>query len=293
MDILVDGNWLEEHLDDKDVVVVDCGVRFQPPLSLTSGHGDWSTSHIPGSVFVDHFELVDAPSEVPFAAPRPVQLARALEAVGISDDSRVVIYDRSDGSWAARLWWMIRSVGHADVALLDGGWTAWTRARRLVTSQPSLVSPGHVTVRAPLARFVGKAEVVAAMGDGATAIVSALPAKAHERGDYGRPGRIPGSRCVPSETLVDPETNQLAPVEDIRRRFNAELAADSVITYCGGGVAASLAAFALTRVGQPHVCVYDGSLLEWCAYPALPLEPMERRSPPPSTRRNGHLRPEK
>src|SRR5206468_7125702 len=111
----------------------------------------------------------------------------------------------------------------------------------------------HLTVRPPLTRFVGKSHVVAAMRDSDTAIVSALPAEAHQRGDYGRPGRIPGSRCVPPQTLVDPETNRLAPIEDIRKRFDAELASGSVVTYCGGGVAASLAAFALTRAGHPDV----------------------------------------
>jgi thiosulfate/3-mercaptopyruvate sulfurtransferase len=272
MDILVDCDWLEERLDDKDIVVVDCGVRFEPPLSVTSGHAAWSTSHIPGSVFVDHFGLADAASAVPFAAPAPSQLAGALQAAGITDDTRVVLHDRSDGSWAARLWWMIRTVGHAEVALLDGGWTAWTRARRPVTSEPTVVAPGLPTVRPPLARFVGKSEMVAAISDSDAAVVSALPAEAHKRGDYGRRGHIPGSRSVPSQTLVDPETNRLVSVEDIRRRFGAEYAAASVITYCGGGVAASLAAFALTRAGHAHVRVYDGSLIEWCADPNLPLE---------------------
>jgi thiosulfate/3-mercaptopyruvate sulfurtransferase len=119
---------------------------------------------------------------------------------------------------------------------------------------------------------VGKSGVVAAMRDTDTAIVSALPVEGHQRGDYGRPGRIPGSRCVPSQTLVDPATNRLVPVEDIRRRFEQELASGTVVTYCGGGVAASFAAFALLQAGHPDVCVYDGSLIEWCADPDLPLE---------------------
>jgi hypothetical protein len=133
MDVLVDCDWLEERLDDEDLVVVDCGVRFEPPVSVTSGRADWSASCIRGSVFLDHFELADSASAVPLAAPAPAQLARALEAVGIRDDTRVVVHDRSDGTWAARLWWMIRTVGHAEVA----------RSRTVGSIRSSTVAPAR------------------------------------------------------------------------------------------------------------------------------------------------------
>lgn len=272
MDNLVDCDWLEAHLDDNDLVVIDCGVRFQPPASATSGRADWSASHIPGSVFLDHFKLVNQETAVPLAAPRPEQLAKALGEVGVGNETSVVVHDRSDGIWAARLWWMIRAVGHSKVALLDGGWTAWTSSDKPTSSEPTPVIPAPLSVNRPLARFVDKSDVLAAIAEDDIAIVSALPPEVHERGDYGRPGRIPGSRCVPYTTLVDRDTNRLASVDDIRRQFDREFEASAVVTYCGGGVAASLAAFALTRAGHPDVAVYDGSMLEWCADPALPLE---------------------
>ena len=122
-----------------------------------------------------------------------------------------------------------------------------------------------------------QAEVLAATGDDATCILNSLSEEQH-RGDgdspYGRPGRIATSVNVPANSLVDPETNAFLPLEELRAKFAAVGAdrADRVITYCGGGIAASNDAFALSLLGYDNVAIYDASLSEWAADESLPME---------------------
>jgi thiosulfate/3-mercaptopyruvate sulfurtransferase len=123
---------------------------------------------------------------------------------------------------------------------------------------------------------VGKAEVRAALGDPGTTLVNALTPEQHEgRGGvtYGRPGRIPGSRCVASRALTDPVTHAYLPLDRLRAAFAETGPLDRrVVTYCGAGVAASSDALVLTLLGVRDVAVYDGSLEEWARDPAMPME---------------------
>jgi thiosulfate/3-mercaptopyruvate sulfurtransferase len=119
-------------------------------------------------------------------------------------------------------------------------------------------------------------DVLRAIEGGGSCVVNALSEEQH-RGEttsaYGRSGHIPTSVNVPSGSLVDPSTNAYLPLEQLRARFEAVGAtSEPVITYCGGGIAASNDAFVLTLLGVDRVAVYDGSLSEWAADPALPLE---------------------
>jgi thiosulfate/3-mercaptopyruvate sulfurtransferase len=121
--------------------------------------------------------------------------------------------------------------------------------------------------------MAAKEDVLAAIDDGATCIVNALSAAQH-RGEvdtYARRGHIPGALNVPAGELVDPVTGRYLPPDELRERFADVLAKPRVVTYCGGGIAATSDAFALTLLGHRDVAVYDGSLTEWAADPALPL----------------------
>lgn len=268
---LVTTGWLAGNVEDPSVKVVDCSVCFHPPLGAASGRPDFEASHIPGAVFADHFALADVSSTIPLMMPPPAVLADVLGLIGVGDGMAVVVYDRTDGMWAARLWWMMCSIG-VDAAVLDGGLRAWIAEGRPVTNEPTPVAAAVLTPRPRDGMFVDADAVSAAIDTDGTAIVSALDPTVHDEGVYGRPGRIPTSRCLPSSSLLDPETGKLVDVETIRQRFDQELQSSKVITYCGGGVAASLAALALHVAGHDDVAVYDGSLFEWCADPARPLE---------------------
>jgi thiosulfate/3-mercaptopyruvate sulfurtransferase len=124
--------------------------------------------------------------------------------------------------------------------------------------------------------MVGKEEVLQAIGDNAVCTINALLPEQHAGAggnSYGRPGRIKGSVNLPAAHLIDPQTNQFLPSAELRRRFDALGAFDKrVITYCGGGIAASADALVLVMLGHPEVKLYDASLGEWAADPNLPME---------------------
>ena len=122
--------------------------------------------------------------------------------------------------------------------------------------------------------MVGKEEVLASIDDAAICIVSALGRRQHrgERNEYGRRGHIPGASNVTAWEILDRETQRYRPIQELRELFAPMLKARRVITYCGGGVAASSDAFVLHLLGHQDVAVYDGGLIEWCADRSLPLE---------------------
>jgi len=126
MDALVSVEWLSQHLDDPDLVVVDCTVMVeadeQGGLRMVNGRANYESGHIPTAAFADLMgNLSDADSPLEFAMPPPEQFVAAMSALGVSDESRVVLYDAQYSAWAARVWWMLRWIGFDRVALLDGG----------------------------------------------------------------------------------------------------------------------------------------------------------------------------
>jgi thiosulfate/3-mercaptopyruvate sulfurtransferase len=284
VDALVSTGWLAEHLEDDDLVVVDATVDIDATSgTVVSGRARWERGHIPGAVFADLLtDLSDPDAPTPLMMPAPERAARALGGLGIGDDSRVVVYDARESMWAARVWWMLQGLGHPEAAVLDGGWTAWEAEGRPVSTEAPPPRPATFSPRPRPGFFVGKEDVRAATEDGRTTIVDALTPKEYrgEAAFYGRPGHIPGAVNVPARSLVDRETQRFRPVEELRELFGPALDAESVITYCGGGVAASSDAFALRLLGQERVAVYDGSMMEWAADPELPLVTGDESSPP-------------
>ena len=234
--------------------------------------------HIPGAGFADlHEELSDRHSSLRFTMPPAAQFADAMSRHGVGDGVRVILYDRFVNMWAARVWWMLRAFGFDDAAVLDGGFKKWAREGRPVTTDDGAVPRRHFTARPRPELIADKAGVLAALGDDRACVLNALTDEQHRGAggvSYGRPGRIAGTTNVPARELVDPETHAYLPADILRTRFAAAGALDArrVITYCGGGIAASSDAFVLALLGRPDVAVYDASLSEWAADPTLPME---------------------
>jgi thiosulfate/3-mercaptopyruvate sulfurtransferase len=282
---LVEPDWLEARLDDPDLRVLDCTIHltFDPETGARqseSGRPDWERSHVPGSAFADiQGELSAVDPDYPYQRPSPERFADAMEALGVGDDSRVVCYDSVGNAWAARVWWLLRSFGFDRAGVLDGGWGRWTAEGRPVSAEPPIEREVTFTPEPRHELFVEKEAVLAAIDDGACRLVNALRPEDHAGEGvvkYGRPGRIPGSVNVPTvgdDAIVDAADDTYLPREAIRERFaDAGVTdGDRVITYCGGGIAASSAAFALHRLGVEDVAVYDGSLSEW-GRTDLPME---------------------
>ena len=277
MDSLVTAEWLSEHLNDPDLVVLDCTVLIQPDgkggFGSVSGRTQYDKGHISTAGFADlKGELSDGESPFGFAVPAPEQFAAAMSALGVSDDSRVVLYDASRSVWAARVWWMLRWIGFDQVALLDGGLAAWTAQGLPLSTEPVSRSAGTLTVALRPELIVGKDEVLTAIGDDSVSIIDALP-EAQYRGAmsmYARPGHITSATNVPMMSLIN-ETGRYRPAEELEKLFTGDR--DSrTITYCGGGIAASASAFVMTRLGYKDVAVYTASLQEWAADESLPMK---------------------
>ncbi len=284
---LVEPDWLAANLDAPDLHVLDCTVyldidRDTGEIETTSGYADWQESHIPGSTFADlmtDFSETDDP-EFWFQRPSAETFANEIAKLGVSNESRVVLYDATDlNIWAARLWWLLRVFGFERAGILNGGWKQWTTEDRPISTETHQPSHGSFTPNFRPDLIASKEEVLESIDDSGTCLVNALRTEDH-LGDgpvkYGRPGRIPGSVNVPAaweNGVVDPTTARYRPRDQLRRMFARVGAGDHtrVITYCGGAISASSVAFALNLVGIENVAIYDGSLDEWGNDSALPM----------------------
>lgn len=278
---LVSTGWLAANLDRPDLRTLDCSVVMRKSADGTynfaAAREDWSAAHVPGSVFVDLLgELCDKASTLPMMMPPVSSFADTMARYGVGEGTQVVLYDRTNHAWAARVWWMLRACGFDAAAVLDGGWPKWLAEGRPTSREPAQYPAGRFVPRPRPELFVDRGAVLAALGRPDVVLVNALSPEDH-RGDANtrrRPGRIPGSRNVYCQSLLDPATNAFRPVEELEELFRVAgaLGADRTVTYCGAGIAASSDALALTLLGVPNVAVYDGSLAEWAADSELPLE---------------------
>ncbi len=276
MDQLVSASWLAGELGADDLVVLDCTVFLKSGpdgFVSTSGYEAWAGAHIPGSAFADlEADLADTSKPYRYAVPSATEFAAAMGRLGVGDDSRVVLYDDNGMMWAARVWWMLRWVGFDNAALLDGGLGAWKAAGGALTDDIAAPVERHLAVSERPALIADKTEVMAAIDDGGTCLIDALP-PAMYRGEvtmYGRAGHIPGASNTAASGLLDPETGCFLPLDAVADRF-PEKKDERTITYCGGGIAASADAFVLARLGYSDVGVYTASLQEWVTDPDAPL----------------------
>jgi len=276
MEALVSTQWLSEHLDDPDLVVLDATVLIEigedGSFSILSGRASYEAGHIPSAGFADLMgNLSDPERPAQFIMPTPEQFAAAMGALGVGDDSRVVLYTANNPDWAARVWWMLRWAGFDQVAMLDGGLAAWVAEDRPLSTDQVTRPAKNFTVRLRPALIADRDQVFEAIGNSDVSIVDAL-GDAHYRGDftmYGRPGHIPSATSLPSSNLLD-ETGFYRDFDELEMMIDSN-ADNRVITYCGGGVAAASVAFTLHRLGYKDVAVYMGSLQEWTADPANPM----------------------
>ena len=281
MEAFVSTEWLAARLDDPALRILDATVHLHPMpggnMRAESGREDYLAGHIPGAAFADLIDdLSDPDSRFRFTLPDAARFGAAMGALGVSSDSAVVVYSGGTPHWAPRLWWMLKAFGHDRAAVLDGGWGKWTAEGRPTAAGNETPAPAVFAAERRPGYFVGRSEVEAALADPGAVVLNSLTAEQHAGGGqhYGRPGRIAGSVVVPSRDLVDPATGAMLPMSAVRQKFDdvGALEAERVVTYCGGGIAASLGAMALHLLGQENVAVYDDSLQAWARDPSLPME---------------------
>lgn len=294
-DNLVSVEWLSRRLGRDDLVVADCRFVLADPQA---GRRAYEQGHIPGALYFDLERDLSRPAgtttgkekEQPEPArggrhplPSIEEMARMFGAAGISDGIMVVCYDDQKGSMAARLWWMLRYLGHRSVALLDGGYSAWRAAGLPVTAQVPRPTPRTFIPRVQQQMVATMEEVrrVSASGEGII-VDSRTPERYRGEVEPIDPaaGHIPGAINLPWDENVDEKgmfVGQDRLVQRFERLREAAVAQGDVIVHCGSGVTGCLNILALERAGMSQARLYVGGWSEWCAFPGNAIAKGEER----------------
>jgi thiosulfate/3-mercaptopyruvate sulfurtransferase len=274
MDALVSTEWLAGELDAPDLRLIDA--TFSLPTDTRDAGAEYEAEHIPGAVFLDLDAVADPRHPAPHMVPPEHIFASRMQALGLGDGNRFVVYDNSPLHSAARGWWMLRHFGARHVAVLDGGLAKWKAEGRAVEGGKPQVRHGHFTPQIDKSAVVDKQRVLTLVGAESHTIVDARGA-ARFSGAEGEPrpgmaaGHIPGSRNLPQGSLFNPD-NTMKRGEDLRAAFaSAGVDLDKpLVATCGSGITACVLLLGAHLLGKKDAQLYDGSWSEWGADPATP-----------------------
>jgi thiosulfate/3-mercaptopyruvate sulfurtransferase len=267
---LIDVETVADHLADLSWVIVDC--RFDL-ADAEAGWEAYEAAHIPGAVYAHLDEDLSGPpltDKGRHPLPSPAALTRLFGRLGIDQGKQVVVYDNANGVFAARLWWMLRYMGHEAVAVLDGGWPAWAAAG-LPTQAGEEENETAVFTGAPRRDWLVTIEAV----DSLPLLVDARSPERYAGAEEPldpRPGHIPGAvNFFFSETWG--KNGRYLPPNELRAKLEdllGDMPADKATFYCGSGVSACVNLLALAHVGLGDGRLYVGSWSEWSADPERP-----------------------
>jgi len=273
MDKLVSTQWLADNLDQPGLVAVDAS--FFMPSSGRDAHSEFLDSHIPGGRFLDIDQLSDKANPAPHMLPSADDFGRAMEALGVGRDDRILVYDNSPLRTAARGWFMLRHFGAEKVAILDGGLQKWSAEGRPVERGEPAVRNARFDAAERLGEVVSLADIRDGLG---TALIDAR-GKARFEGSEPDPrpgiaaGHIPGARNLPFAALYK-DDGTFRSRDEIAQTFGVAGADPhaSFVASCGSGVTANSLIFAAHLLGNHAAQLYDGSWSEWGANPSTPKE---------------------
>ena len=273
---LIEAEALAALLGDRRLRVFDCRFDLARPAY---GRAAYRDEHVPGAIHADLNTDLSAPATATSGRhplPAPEEFAARLRAWGVNDDSRVVAYDDGNGAYASRLWWMLRWLGHDDVAVLDGGMRRWLQLGLPLTEDLPCPAPGDFVARPRPGMAVDAPAVLAAASDPAARILDARAPERY-RGEVEPidtvAGHVPGARNHPFGMSLDSQGRFLSP-HALRDSFAASLdsvAPPSTIVYCGSGVTACHVLLALEHAGLGGARLYPGSWSEWSSDPSRPV----------------------
>jgi thiosulfate/3-mercaptopyruvate sulfurtransferase len=274
--LLISSEELSAHLTDPHWVI--CDVRHDL-ADVEKGRRAYAEGHLPGAHFLhldEHLSGRKTGNNGRHPLPDPQAFASRLSAIGISNETQVVAYDDAGGPYAARLWWMLRWIGHEAVAVLDGGINQWQKDGRALTRDIPQAYAAQFAPRISDAMRVDASYIVDHLGKPDALVVDA---RAEERyrglAETIDPvaGHIPGAVNRFFKDNLD-AAGRFKPAAQLRREFDALLGgrpATQVINQCGSGVTAAHNLLAMEIAGLKGSKLYPGSWSEWCADPARPV----------------------
>jgi thiosulfate/3-mercaptopyruvate sulfurtransferase len=275
---LISALEMSAHVADPNWVIVDCRHDL---VNLSAGREAYAAAHLPNAVFADMETELSGPkrgADGAFRGRHPLPSRDAfletLRGWGVNDDTQVVAYDAHGGMFAARLWWMLRWVGHEAVAVLDGGMAAWQAQGLPLTAEVPAKARGTIGARSPLVSTVSADEVLANIAGGERTVVDARAADRF-RGENETidpvGGHIPGAknRFFKDNLQAD---GRFKDAQQLKADFGGIVGDPArAIMQCGSGVTACHNLLALEVAGMPGAALYPGSWSEWCADPKRPV----------------------
>ncbi len=276
---LISASTLAEQLNRADLVIVDCRFSLK---DTEAGRNAWSIAHIPNARYAHLDDDLSGPVQPDkrggrHPLPTVDTLAATLGAWGIHSATQVIVYDDMGGAIASRLWFLLRWLGHSNVAVLDGGWQEWVAGEYPVSSDEPNISPAKFDAQPNPNLIVNQEEVVSSLHTGQMTLLDARAPERY-RGEMEpldpKAGHIPGARSSPfAQNLTAGKT--LKSADAIRERFSQVLDKTPItnaVLYCGSGVTACHNALALSHAGMDGYRLYVGSWSEWSNTSDLAIE---------------------
>ena len=261
--MLIEADELLTKLDNPNLRIYDATILFYRKENEPTAFEQYQQAHIPGAAFFDHQDVSDANSNYMYMVLPEVALAEQIGKLGIAEDSEVVVYADGLLPCATRAWWVLRYAGHNNVRVLNGGLEAWKKAGGNLEAGVHSYEATTFTGKPRPDMFASKEDVLAVMNDGQVCTVNTLNLESYEK------AHIRGSSLLPFTDLAEDMAAFL--LDDVlASRLKDEAKHERIITYCGGGFAATTNAMAHLMVGNENVSVYDGSMDEW-AGEGLPM----------------------
>lgn len=268
LNTIVSADWLQHHLDDLQVAIVDCRFSLTEP---ELGRQQYETGHIPGAYYLNLNRDLSSPvARHGGRHPLPdlEDLAAKLSDMGIADSTQVIIYDDSRFAFAARLWWLLRYLGHDRVAVLDGGFQNWRAVGYPVSRVQPDLKTGYFVLH-PQTEWIADIKTVKARKDLPNiALVDSREGERY-RGEKEPidpiSGHIPGAVNYPWQEVTD--VNSFAhSAKEQRDRWSTLQSADEILVYCGSGVTACVNLLSLAIADIDTGKLYAGSWSDWCSY---------------------------